>query len=351
VTFIIARRRHQLILDPKRTILFTRLIHQYWLAMLNSLHHAFLSVLVMLGLAQPSPVTYQGYGEGEYVLVAPQIAGTLERLDVARGQQVHKGDSLFALDHTDEMAALNQAKSQSDHAEATLADLVKGKRAPEMKTLLAQRDEAAAGLDIAKITYERDQKQIKAQAVSQATLDNDKSALDQAMARLQETDANVATGLLSTGRDDAVRAAEADVSAAKAATASAQWKLDQKDSAAPSDAFVFDTLYRPGEFIAAGQAVVSLLPASNIKARFFVPEPDLASFPAGKQVQIHCDGCPKLISAHVTYVAPQAEYSPPELYNRDNRERLLYMLEATPDSSPELLHPGQPVDVSGGGGS
>ncbi|MDR3448943.1 MAG: HlyD family efflux transporter periplasmic adaptor subunit [Alphaproteobacteria bacterium] len=319
--------------------------------MLDVLHQAFLSFLVMVGLAQPGPVTYQGYGEGEYVLVAPQIAGNLETLNVARGQQVHKGEALFALDHADETAALDQAKAQAEHAEATLADLLKGKRAPEIETLTAQRDQARAALEIAKITFDRDQKQLKAEAISRATLDNDKSALDQAQAHLAGTEADLATGLLSTGRDDAIKAAAADVAAAQATVTSAQWRLDQKSAAAPGDAFVFDTLYRPGEFIAAGQAVVSLLPALNIRARFFVPEPDLASLPAGTAVQIHCDGCAELIPAHVTYVAPQAEYSPPQLYNRNNRERLLYMLEATPDSSPELIHPGQPVDVTVGDGT
>jgi len=306
---------------------------------------AFMAILVFFGLAQPDTMTYQGYGEGEYVLVAPQIAGTLETLDTERGQTVYKGDLLFTLEHADETAALEQAKAEADHAQSTLADLLKGKRPTEIDTLAAQRDQAGAALKLAAITYARDQQQFRVNAVSQATLDADKATLDQAKGHLAETEADVATGELSTGRTDAIRAAEADIAADTAAVASAQWRLDQKTLTAPSDAFVFDTLYRPGEFIAAGQPVVSLLPAPNIRARFFVPEPQLASVPAGTEVKIHCDGCAELILAHVTYVSPQAEYSPPELYNQDNRARLLYLLEATPDEKPELLHPGQPVDV------
>ena len=246
--------------------------------MFDSLHHAFLAFLVALGFASAPQASYQGYGEGEYVLVAPQIAGTLKTISVTRGQHIHKGDALFMLDNTDEAAG---------------------------------RDQAKAALKQAQITYDRDQKQIKTHAVSQATLDNDKSALDQA----------------------------------KATVISAQWRLDQKSVVAPADALVFDTLYRAGEFIPAGQAVLSLLPPANIKARFFVAEPELAAVPVGTMVQIRCNGCATPLAAHVTYVAPQAEYSPPELYNRDNRERLLFMLEATPDSAPERIHPGQPLDI------
>jgi len=317
--------------------------------MFEKLHHAFMAILVFFGLAHAGTAAYQGYGEGEYVQVAPQIAGTLETLSIARGQTVHKGDALFTLEHADETAALNQAKAQNTAAQSTLADLTKGKRAPEMDSLNALRDQASASLNIATINYARDEQQFKAKTISQAVLDGDKATLDQAKAHLAETEANIATGLESTGRADAIRAAEADVDASSAAVASAQWRLDQKTLVAPADAFVFDTLYRVGEYISAGQPVVSLLPPPNIRARFFVPEPQLASMPAGTEVKIHYDGAEEDIPAKVTYVSPQAEYSPPELYNRDNRARLLYMLEATPTKKPELLHPGQPVDVIVGG--
>ena len=161
-----------------------------------------------------------------------------------------------------------------------------------MDTLTAQRDQASAALNIATINYARDEQQLKVKVISQAALDADKAALDQANAHLAETEANIATGLESTGRSDAIRAAEADVDAGSAAVASAQWKLDQKTLTAPTDAFVFDTLYRVGEYISAGQPVVSLLPPPNIRARFFVPEPALESLPRpATPVQIQCDGC------------------------------------------------------------
>jgi HlyD family secretion protein len=299
--------------------------------MLDFLRAIFLGILAFFGLAHPGQTFYQGYGEGEYVLVAPQIAGTLEVLSVERGTYIHKGDVLFSLEHASEQDAI-------DRADATLTDLLKAKRQPELDTLIAQRAQAIAALRIAEINFDRDQKQIKVQAISQATFDADKATLDQAHARLTETEAALATGNLPVGRDDAIRAAQADVSAA-------QWKLDQKKRVAPDDAFVFDTLYRPGEFIKDGQPVVSLLPAANIKVRFFVPATKLAALPIGGKVMIDDNSGQQPLAAHITYISPQAEYSPPELYNRDNREKLLFMLEAKPDTTPERIHPGLPVDV------
>ena len=72
------------------------------------------------------PCPYQGYGEGEYVLVAPQIPGTLETLDVERGQMVKKGTQLVhAGTCINEQAAVDQAKAESLRAESNLADMIK----------------------------------------------------------------------------------------------------------------------------------------------------------------------------------------------------------------------------------
>lgn len=320
--------------------------------MTEPLQASLLSLLAALGLATPQGDVYQGYGEGEYVLVSSQLAGTIESMDVARGQTVRKGDPLFTLERGSEQAAVDQAKAASERAEALLADLLKAKRQPELDALLAQRNEAAASLRIAEINLERDARQLKAQAISQAMVDTDKATLSQARARLAEAEASLASGKLSTGRDDTIRAAQADVAAGNAALAQAQWKLDRKTVAAPADGLVFDTLYRLGEYVDPGKPIVSLLPPSNVKVRFFVPATALPSLKIKTPVAILTTdnkGTGRdenaTIPATVTYIAPQAEYSPPELYNRDNRAKLLFMVEATPDRSPEIIHPGLPVDV------
>ncbi len=314
--------------------------------MTSSISAALMSLLTMVGFANPAAGTYQGFVEGEYVLMAPQFAGVIESLNVRRGQTIQKDEVLFVQEHTSEAAAVEQAKAKVAQAEATLVDLIKTKRPPELAALVAQRDQAEAAVRLATINYERDLKQLGARAVSQSTVDADKAAKDQAEGRLKEAEAALANGRLSIGRDDAIHAAQAVVEANKATLADAQWRLDQKTVIAPTNAFVFDTIYRVGEYVPAGQPVVSLLPPSNIKVRFFVPEKNLASIKIGAPIQIGVDNENKPHAGKVTYISPKAEYSPPQLYNRDNRERMLFMIEAVPDDAPETLHPGQPVDVT-----
>jgi len=122
--------------------------------------------------------------------------------------------------------------------------------------------------------------------------------------------------------------------------------VNQKAQAAPAAALVNDTLYRQGEYVTAGAPIVSLLPPENLKVRFFVPEPEFATLKAGEVVRVAITGRAQPLEARVNYLSPRPEYTPPILYNRENRAKLVFMVEAAIDATAAAeLNPGQPVDV------
>jgi HlyD family secretion protein len=109
---------------------------------------------------------------------------------------------------------------------------------------------------------------------------------------------------------------------------------------------VADTYFRAGEWVPAGAPVVSLLPEGATKARFFVPETEVASLAAGQAVGLSCDGCGAPIPARITRIATQAEYTPPVIYSNAQRAKLVFMVEALPVAAEaRRLRPGQPLDV------
>ena len=122
--------------------------------------------------------------------------------------------------------------------------------------------------------------------------------------------------------------------------------VEQVDPAALRAALVYDTLYREGEFVAAGLPVLALLPPENIKVRFYVSDSDFAALKAGDTVRVALTGHAPL-AARISYLSPKPEYTPPVLYNRENRAKLVWLVEAvfTDPSVTRDLHPGQPVDV------
>ena len=109
---------------------------------------------------------------------------------------------------------------------------------------------------------------------------------------------------------------------------------------------VFDTFYRQGEWVAAGRPVVALLPPQNIKVRAFVPETRYGTIQTGQNVRITVDGRPEPLVGKVSYISPRTEYTPPVIYSREARSKLVFMIEAVLDpEAAKTLHPGQPVDV------
>ena len=162
---------------------------------------------------------------------------------------------------------------------------------------------------------------------------------------MRSLESEVSVGELPS-RTDQVRAQAAQVAAARAALEQAQWKLDQKSIAATRDGQVVDTLYREGEWVAAGNPVVRMLPPSNVKVRFFVPQTALGAIAPGRAASVRCDGCQALVPVTVSYVATEAEYTPPVIYSNETRAKLVFMVEARPSvADAKLLRPGQPVSV------
>jgi HlyD family secretion protein len=286
----------------------------------------------------------QGYVEGEYVYVAAPVAGRLERLHVARGAQVATAAPLFQLDRASEQPGRDDAAARLARAEANLADLRKGKRPSELESIEAQLAQAQAMLELAEAELERRQRLVASNVASREAVDQARAAYERDKARVAELRAELKTAQLGA-RTDEIQAAEAEVTAARAQLAQAEWRLDQMSQAAPQPGVVVDTLYRPGEWIAAGAPVVSLLPPANVKVRFFVPEPRLGAIKIGDEIRISCDACAAGLSAAISYISPDAEYTPPVIYSREMRAKLVYLVEARP-RQPTALRPGQPVDVT-----
>jgi len=299
----------------------------------------------LTGCSGNSSRVFQGYVEGEYVYVASPLGGTLTNLAVARGDQVKAGQLLYELERGSEAAALQQAEKNLAQAQAQLDDLNKGKRPTEIASMEAQLARAQANLTLAADDFARREKLGGQDVVSREELDQARAQRDADQAQVDQLMADLETARLG-GREDVVRAAEATVQSQQAALDKSRWSFDQKVQFAPTNAFVQDTLYRPGEWVAAGKPVVQLLPPANLKARFFVPETALSRINAGQAVGVTFDGSRHVYPATVNYISSQAEFTPPVLYNRENRAKLVYMIEArfSPADAADL-RPGQPVDV------
>lgn len=301
--------------------------------------------LALAACGAPQDPKLQGYAEAEFVRVAAPFAGTLVRLDVRRGSHVEPGSPLFALEAENEAAARREADDRVKRAQAQLENLRKSRRPTEIEAVRAQLAQAQAAFALSGLELKRQTDLVSRGFVSRQQLDEARTAVERDTARVDELKAQLATAQLPA-RPDEIRAAQAEVSAAAASAEQAEWRLRQKTAISTVTGEVTDLLFVQGEWVGAGQPVVTLLPPGNVKARFYVPQERLGAVRVGQAVELRCDGCAAPIRASVSWIAPQAEFTPPVIYSKESRARLVYLVEARPaaeDSS--RLKPGQPLDV------
>ena len=192
-------------------------------------------------------------------------------------------------------------------------------------------DTVAAGAPLFSVDAELQKDDVM---IAEAALANARQAFERAKTLLTT----------AAGTQKAYDDAEAARRSAEARLNAANTRLARRKVASPAAGTVQQIYYRPGEMVAAGRPVASLLPPGNLKVRFYVPQAVLPRIALGDGVTIGCDGC-AAISARIDFIARTAEFTPPVIYSLEERAKLVFLIEARPDK-PEALRIGQPVSVT-----
>jgi len=178
--------------------------------------------------------------------------------------------------------------------------------------------------------------------LQQADLAQVKAALTNAQQTFDRAQQLAKTG---AGTQKDLDAAVAVLRDAQARLNSSQTRLARRSVFSPVTGTVQQIYYRPGEMVPAGRPVLAVLPPGNIKVRFFVPEAMLPNIAYGDAIKIGCDGCAKNLTARVSFIARQSEFTPPVIYSLEERAKLVFLVEALPEK-PGDLRVGQPLDVT-----
>jgi HlyD family secretion protein len=249
----------------------------------------------------------QGYGEADYIFLASEETGVVRELFVREGDAVEAGARVFTLDPQRLEFNAEGASAQSAAAAAAIRT-------------------AQADATLAQTNFARSSELFRRGFYSRARYDADRAALDAANARLAQL--------------------RREAGAAIAASGLAQRRLGDANGEAPAAGTIEQIFHRPGEVVAAGQPIAALLTPANMKVRFFAPQAMLARLRVGARVNITCDGegCEQPVPATVSFVAQEPQFTPPVIYSLDQREKLVFLVEARLNA-PGPIRPGMPVDV------
>lgn len=304
-----------------------------------------LPLIARLAACAAPDVLAVGYVEGEYVNLAPVTSATLTEVGPRQGDRVTQGEVVARQERADAEIALAEAEAARDQAEAELANLREGSRPEEIAVTEASLEAARVRLREAERQAARQTSLTERGVVAQAVLDTALTDRDTARTEVAQLEAELTVQRLPA-RVQVVAAAGNRLKGAEAAVRDARWRLEQRDLAAPADGQITDVFRRAGEISGPTAPVLSLLPDGAYKLVAFVGEAAIAGIAPGDRLAVRCDGCPDGLSATVSYVSDEPEFTPPVIYSVENRQKLVYRIEAKPSEESRSLRPGQIVDVA-----
>lgn len=298
----------------------------------------------LFGACAPPPPLATGYVEGEYVLVAPVETGRVVSLNKQRGDRVSSDEVLVQMESSDADIAVHEAEAALEQAKAQLANLKEGRRPEEIAVIQATLISAQAQAAEAKRVFDRESALAKRGINAKADLDQATSTLQQADALVEQVAANLRVAQLPA-RPMEIDAAVAQVKQAHAKLDNARWRLDHRMLSVPREGVVDDIIRHPGEVAGPSQPVISVLPDGAVKVRLYVGEAYLSGLKLGTVINVRCDGCGRDVRARISYISDGPEFTPPVIYSLQNRQKLVYLIEARPEGDQPLLKPGQIVDA------
>jgi len=306
-----------------------------------------LSIVFLCSCISKSQNAIHGYVESDPILISAPASGNINYMHVRRGDTVSRGTLLFSLDDENEIAASQQAQAMVKQAAAQEEDLNTGKREVEIQGLQAAHKAAEAAYIRAEKDLKRQSELVKDGFVSDGTLDAFVAQRDTSKENLTLAQTQIENGRLKA-RDGQRKSAHAVTDANIAQLKQKKWALDQKKIISPVDGFVKDIYYQVGEYVSPGSPILSLEGVNSYKIKFYVPEEYRSQIKIGGKVKFSCSGCVGDFSAKIVFLAKDAEFTPPVIFSKDMRAKLVWLVEAVPrnNSGELIILPGQVVDIA-----
>lgn len=249
-----------------------------------------------------------GYIEGKYTYISPIYGGIISAIFVDKGDEVKTNQQLFSLEEYPESQDVKMAEARVQEA-------------------INQRNKIQENYKLHKIELERKKILSKDGIISKEEFETHNTTFNQTAQEL--------------------KASEDNIKALQAAEQKARWTSGQRIVQSPIASQVFDIYYRQGEMVTTGSPVLSLIASNQLKIIFFVPEPLLSQLRTHQNIDVVIDGYSQSIKGKIMHISTQAQFTPPVIYSTEERQKLVFRVEAFPliPNALQKLHPGQPVTV------
>ena len=273
--------------------------------------------------ARPAEVV-SGTIEADETLVGSKVGGRVTAVHAQEGDSLKKDQLIMEFDAAEMQARSDAQAAAVRNAEAVLAELEHGPRAPEIEQALKNWQSLKANVDLARKNLVRTKELFESKVASTEDLDRDTLRLEAVEA--QAAAAEESHRLLVEGtRPEKIAQARADLEQLRARLAEAETLLRETRIGAPSEATLEVLNVKVGDIVAPNRPVATLLLTAPLWVRVYVREDWLGYITVGDNVDVRVDAFPdQLFKGSVVQVDRKAEFTPRNVQTADERARQLF---------------------------
>jgi HlyD family secretion protein len=294
----------------------------------------------------PNTITASGTIEATDVNIAAKIPAQIVRLYIDDGTPVDSGSLIAAQDRSALDIQLRAAQAAVDQARAQLSLTQLGSRAEDITSAEQAVTQAETNRKLDADELDRTRNLLNAGAATKEQLDLEESKFRVAQSQLAQAEANLSKAR-HLARPEDVSSALARVNQLEASRDEVQKSIDDSYITSPLKGIVTHKVAEQGELVAGGSTVATVTDLSNVYLMIYLTEEELPHVKLGQKVDVKVDGLPKKnFSGTVTYISPEAEFTPKDIQTKDDRVKLVFGVKVEiPNPSGELKK-GLPADAT-----
>jgi HlyD family secretion protein len=287
----------------------------------------------------------QGTIEATNILVSSKVTGEILQILKDEGEQILQGDTVMIIDKEIYELRLAEATAVMEGAKAKYQLLKTGARKEDINQGEELLNQASINLELAKKDYDRMGNLYASKTITQKQYDNAKARYELAQAQLESAKENLKK-LSNYARPEELKQAEANLNRAIANVNIIKKSIRDCYVISPLGGFIVKKFIEEGELTATMSSLFQVSDLSKIEMTIYISETELAKVKLNQTAKVTTDTYPdKKYSGHVSYISPEAEFTPKNIQTKEERTKLVFAVKIKIDNPQFELKDGMPADA------
>lgn len=308
----------------------------------------FILLLLIAGCGNTDNNTFiEGTGtiESTNVIVSSRNTGEINSILFTEGERVNAGDTILIIDHEALEYQLDQALAGEQIAQAQLDLMLKGARSEDIKQAEEMMKQSEVNFNSAKNDFERYKQLWESKSISKKQFEDMTARYDVALAQYNSAKENYQK-VKKIFRPEEIEQAKGNVKKAKASVDLLKKSIHDSYVTSPLSGFIVKKFVEVGETVTPMSSLFKVSNLSTVDLVIYVSEVELGKIKLGQKAEVSIDTYPdRKYEGKVTYISPEAEFTPKNVQTKDERTKLVFAVKITVDNKNFDLKPGMPADA------